>query len=267
MIIGNTWRGDNILEKQIEEAALLLLESQRPSVLTGAGISRESGIPTYRDDTDSYWANPAVRRLATVAGFHESPVEVWNFFQTMRALMEAAQPNAGHQALAELEEYVPGLPIITQNIDHLQERAGSTTVIHLHGLITQTRCSRYCQGVPSIVDEAHVSAQPSVKPPLCPFCGAFLRPHVTLFGEYLHSEPLNTAETVAHQTDLMLIVGTSGVVAPASEIPAQAKQSGAKLIEINPWPSAITPLADYWLPVSASEALPAMVSVCKKAFD
>lgn len=251
-----------IYDEVVTEIGVMLAESKRPSVLSGAGISRESGIPTYRGDSDSYWSNPEVRRLATVAGFYETPAAVWNFSQSLRRQMDAAQPNAGHYALARLESYLPGLPVITQNVDDLHERAGSSKVIHLHGLIKQNRCSRYCQGIPSLIDEKYLVDQRST-PPLCPHCGAFVRPHVMFFGEYLHAEPLQTAEYIAGQTDVMIVVGTSGVVAPASEIPQQAKHAGAKLIEINPEPTPLTSITDYWLPALASGVLPLIAAACQ----
>lgn len=253
-----------VSDELIAQIGIMLAESTRPSVLSGAGISRESGIPTYRGEPDSYWSNPAVRRLATVAGFHETPADVWNFFQSLRQQMGSAQPNAGHIALAQLENDLPGLPVITQNVDDLYERAGSSKVVHLHGLINRNRCSRYCQGIPSLLDEQYLTHQESV-PPLCPHCGAFVRPHVTFFGEYLHAEPIQMVEYIASQTDVMIVVGTSGVVAPASEIPHQAKNAGAKLIEINPEPTPLTPIADYWLAASTSDVLPRIAAACHNA--
>lgn len=247
----------------IETISQVLIASKRPSVLTGAGISRESGIPTYRSGDDARWSLPEVRRLATVAGMYESPVEAWNFFYALREQMCAAQPNAGHTALVELATLLPGLPIITQNVDDLHERAGSRAVIHLHGLITQTRCSRYCHGIPSIIEPSRIDTTSGLIPPHCPDCNALLRPHITLFGEYLHSQPIQTAEYICAQTDCLLVIGTSGIVAPASELPQQAKLHGATIIEINPQPSAITPLADYWLPASSGEALTAILKVCR----
>lgn len=231
----------------------MLSSCKHPSALTGAGMSRESGIPTYRDHSDSLWSNPEIRRLATVAGFHETPELVWEFFKAFRDKVKAAQPNSGHLALAQTAKYLSGLPIITQNVDDLHERAGSKHVIHLHGLLNQLRCSRYCQGVPSVIEG---DWEQDHQLPVCPFCGANLRPNITFFGEYLHSEPLQLAEYILQRTDLLIIIGTSGMVAPASEMPQTAKSNGAKLIEINLQPSMITPIADLWIEAPAGEVLP-----------
>ncbi|MBL8164157.1 MAG: NAD-dependent protein deacylase [Anaerolineae bacterium] len=236
----------------IERAAFLLSQCSQPSAFTGAGISKESGLPTYRDSSDALWNDPKIRRLATVAGLHETPDEVRRYFASFRAQVQAARPNAGHDALFELEAWSLGLPIITQNVDDLHERAGSRQVIHLHGNVLQDRCSRYCRGVPSVVETGEGVVT-------CPWCGAATRPNVTLFGEYVHGEPLSLATQVAEQTDLMLIVGTTGIVAPALDIPKTARQSGATLIEINPNPTAVTPLVDLAIPMSAGEALPLIV--------
>jgi NAD-dependent deacetylase len=191
----------------IARIGYLLSQSQRPSVFTGAGMSRESGLPIYRDSDDAQWHDPAIRRLATVAGFHETPDAVLAYFNTFRERVQATQPHLGHLALAELEMWLAGLPIITQNVDDLHERAGSKQVIHLHGNLMQDRCTRYCRGVPSVIDVRDTSTT-------CPLCGASRRPNVLLFGEYVHSDVFQQALRVADHSDLMLIIGTTGLVAP-----------------------------------------------------
>lgn len=242
----------------IEKIAHLLSHSRRPSVFSGAGMSHESGLPTYRESDDAQWSDPALRRLATVAGFHESPEAVIAYFNKFREKVQAAQPHAGHEALVELEEWSAGLPVITQNVDDLHERAGNKRVIHLHGNLMQDRCARYCQGVPSIIDVGNAL-------PTCPHCGAPRRPNVLLFGEYIHSNVFQEGLDVAIQTDLMLIVGTTGIVAPALEIPIRAKQAGARLIEINPQPTMLTSSVDLNIQLSAGEALPRIMQAFLQA--
>jgi NAD-dependent deacetylase len=243
----------------VNEATAVLASSQYPCVLTGAGVSRESGVHTFRD-ADGLWSQMDYRKVASVAAFHENPQGVWDFHEGFRALVNAASPNAGHIALVDLEAlYFPELPILTQNVDDLHERAGNTNVTHLHGLLKQNRCSRYCQGVPSVVDNSAIDWTTGEKPPRCPHCGALVRPHVTLFGEFLHSAPLRRMEQAVDKADLLIIIGTSGVVAPASEIAERAKSNGAKLIEINPQQSRLTPLVDMWIQMASGEALPEML--------
>lgn len=245
----------------VEEAAELLAGVNRPCVLTGAGMSRESGIPTFRDGKDSLWSQVDYRKVASVAALHENPQQVWDFHEGFRETVRLARPNAGHHALVDLERlFFPDMPILTQNVDNLHERAGSSIVTHLHGQLEYNRCSRYCRGVPSIVNQAEIDWSSGEKPPLCPYCGSMMRPYVIFFGEFLHSEPLKQAEKAINKADLLMIIGTSGVVAPASDMVEQAKKAGALLIEINPKPSAITSLVDLWIPKSCGEALPELVS-------
>jgi NAD-dependent deacetylase len=209
----------------IRKAAALIHSSVYPCVLSGAGVSRESGIPTFRD-SEGLWTRYDPRKLVSVAGFYENPQLVWEFFEMYRPLVAGAQPNAGHQAIARLEaQFFPNLPVITQNVDDLHERAGSQNVRHLHGLVSQNRCSRYCRGVPLIVEDQLINWSREEKPPRCPYCNAYVRPNVIFFGEFLHSQPVRRAQQAVDQADLMIIIGTSGVVAPASELPQQAKQS------------------------------------------
>jgi NAD-dependent deacetylase len=145
-----------IADEAIYEAATFLAASQYPCVLTGAGVSKESGIPTFRDE-DGLWSKMDHRKVASVAAFHENPQGVWDFHEGFRALVNIASPNVAHIALADLEAaYFPDLPILTQNVDDLHERAGSTNVTHLHGMLRQNRCSRYCRGVPSVVDNSEI---------------------------------------------------------------------------------------------------------------
>lgn len=247
------------LEDAIRNAADLLRSVQRPSVLTGAGVSKESGIPTFRDAMDGLWSQYNPMELASPFAFQRDPKLVWDFYEMRREKMRPAQPNSGHFALAALEKRYTALPIITQNIDDLHERAGSTGVIHLHGLIARNKCYAACQGEPTLIDVTTLAWDATNEPPRCPHCGAFVRPDVVWFGELLPPTALRAAKDVLHNTDLMLVVGTSGVVSPAAEMPYVAKEHGAKIVEINPYRSEITALADVWVEAPSGEALPRIV--------
>jgi NAD-dependent deacetylase len=256
------------LNALIKEAVGFIATSARPSVFSGAGMSQESGIATYRGAEDGLWTQYDIDEVATAFALHQNPRKVWEFFQKNRAVVNAAQPNAGHQALAALEAaYVCGLPIITQNIDDLHERAGSRQVIHLHGELMQNRCSRYCQGIGVTMPDDVPTIAPHAELPRCPHCAALLRPDVILFGEYLHGDVYEQAQAVASQTDVMLVIGTSGLVAPASKIPLSAQDHGATLIEINPQPSRITPNVDIFIPASAGQALPHLLHILEECLQ
>jgi NAD-dependent deacetylase len=247
----------------VERAAALLRAAQRPCVLTGAGVSRESGIPTFRDALEGLWAQYDPQQLATPIAFARDPKLVWDFYESRRERMRPAKPNGGHLALAQLERRYDTLPIITQNIDQLHEEAGSTHVIHLHGLIAHNKCSQACQGDPTPVDVSQLAGDET--PPRCPYCRAYVRPDVVWFGEYLPQDKLAAAKRVIHNTDLMLVIGTSGVVSPAAEMPFVAKQNGAAVIEVNPYESEITAIADVWLQAPSGEALPQVVAALERA--
>jgi len=238
----------------IKDAVGYIAASARLSVFTGAGMSAESGIPTYRDP-DGLWTTYNAQEIASAAALHDDPAGVWEFFRKQCVLIQQASPNAGHHALRQIETlFGQRLPIITQNIDDLHERAGSTSVVHLHGQWMTNRCSRYCQGIPSLVDISDEVIS-STALPTCPHCGAMVRPDVILFGEYLHGYVYEQAQAIAQRTDVILIIGTSGLVAPASKIPLTAQDHGATLIEINPQRTRITPNVDVYIPAPCAEVL------------
>lgn len=247
-------------ENLIQQAANLIRNSRHLTVLTGAGVSAESGIPTFREALSGLWEEYDPARLATRQAFEDDPKLVWNFYEYRRSLVRPAQPNPAHQALAALERRYPSMHIITMNVDDLHERAGSHNVIHLHGLIEANRCSANCQGAPTPVDISQIEWDHASGPPPCPYCGKPVRPDVVWFGEVLPSDALGKAHDAAQQTDLMLVIGTSGVVRPASDLPALAKRHGTKIIEFNPVESEITPLADLWLPAPSGETLPRVLA-------
>lgn len=244
----------------IQQAAQMIRSATSIAVLTGAGVSKESGIPTFRDALDGLWSQYDPTQLATPIAFIENPKLVWDFYQYRRDLMRPAQPNPGHYALAELERRYPGLFIITQNVDDLHERAGSKNIIRLHGSIARNKCFHNCQGDPTIVDVSQIAWEKEGGPPPCPHCGRWLRPAVVWFGEILPPGEFARAKEVLLMCDLMLVIGTSGLVSPAADMPRAARDHGAKIIEINPDYSMITRIAHLKLEGPSGEILPRVLA-------
>lgn len=242
----------------IQQAAEQLRQAQQVTVLTGAGVSKESGVPTFRDALDGLWARYDPQQLATVAAFQRDPKLVWEWYAYRRGMVQQAQPNPGHHALAALERHFPALTIITQNVDDLHERAGSHDVIHLHGNIAQSKCFDDCQGRPTLIDLTTLADQ-TASPPKCPHCGAFVRPDVVWFGETLPVDALNLAATLSQQVDVMLVVGTSGLVTPAATLPEVAHRAGAVIIEVNPDDTPLSPLAHIKLSGPSGAMLPRLL--------
>jgi NAD-dependent deacetylase len=246
-------------QERLERAAALVRACQRPVVLTGAGVSAESGVPTFRDASSGLWSRYDATELATPQAFQRDPDLVWRFYQHRRQITNPAQPNPGHTALAELEKFKPNLQIITQNVDGLHEAAGSTRIIRLHGRLSETKCSQNCKGDPTLIDlDAH-GLNSSQTAPRCPYCGARLRPAVVWFNELMPPTPLERAWQAVNQADLMLVVGTSGMVYPAADMPREAHDRGVPIIEINPKPTAHTAVADVLIVAPSGEALPALL--------
>jgi NAD-dependent deacetylase len=237
------------------DAALLsrLREAKLVTVLTGAGVSAESGVPTFRDALTGLWATFDPRDLATPSAFERNPRLVWDWYAARRAQVLGVAPNAGHMALARLEACVPDFLLATQNVDGLHARAGSAKLVELHGNIARVRCSREARIVKRWDDPA------DGLPPRCPACNAFLRPDVVWFEEMLPQDALERAERAAHACDLLLVVGTSGEVYPAASLPHYAKASGARVVEINLHETPLSALADDALRGPSAEVLPALV--------
>ncbi len=229
-----------------------LRDAERVVALTGSGISAESGVPTFREAQTGLWERYDPQQLATPEAFARDPRLVWEWYEWRRKLVSEAEPNAGHKVLAELERRVSSFTLITQNVDGLHERAGSRNVIELHGNILRSKCSR--EGRIAEPEEHDDSV-----PPSCPRCGAFLRPDVVWFGEMLPFGAFEAASEVARGCDVFLSIGTSSLVYPAAALPYEALESGAKLVEINPGETPLTPHADYSLRESAGKALPALL--------
>jgi NAD-dependent deacetylase len=222
--------------------------------LTGAGISAESGVPTFRDAQTGLWARYDPRELATPSAFARHPRLVWDWYAERRAKVASVQPNAGHFALTEIERRAPRFLLVTQNVDGLHARAGSHALVELHGNIARVKCSREGTVVAAWEDDDKNEA------PRCSHCGAYLRPDVVWFEEMLPAEALAQAEDAARACDLMLVVGTSAEVYPAAALPIEAKRNGATLVEVNPLKTPLSPLADFALRAPAGMALPALVA-------
>ncbi|HTX91011.1 MAG TPA: NAD-dependent deacylase [Anaerolineales bacterium] len=229
-----------------------LRSAQNVAALTGAGVSQESGLRTFRDPMDGLWAQYRPEDLATLDAFERDPELVWEFYAMRRLKGGQVQPNPGHYALAEIGRRIPYFSLITQNVDGLHQRAGSSDVIELHGNITRLRCSRDCGPVTEWKDDPK-------KIPRCPRCGANLRPDVVWFGEMLPEIELERAIEAARASRVFLSIGTSAVVHPAATLPILAKESGACLVEINPEKTPLTASADYFLQGKSGEILPELV--------
>jgi NAD-dependent deacetylase len=222
-------------------------------VLTGAGISAESGVPTFREAQTGLWAQYDPEELATSAAFKENPQLVWDWYAWRRQLLAAAKPNAGHIALAQLENIMPKLTLITQNVDGLHTLAGSQNVVELHGRINRMKC---------FANNHPVAHWQEVKPgpPTCPVCNSFLRPDVVWFGESLPMAALATAVNSSQTCDLFFSIGTSALVHPAASLPFSAIQNQIPLIEINPQSTPLTAYASYKLVGTAGEILPTLMA-------
>jgi NAD-dependent deacetylase len=226
--------------------------ARRVGVLTGAGISAESGIPTFRDAQSGLWARFRPEELATAAAFRRNPQLVWDWYEWRRGLVAGAAPNAAHLALARLQTLVPEFTLVTQNVDGLHQRAGSTDVLELHGNIHRSRC---------FVEDTVVDTWPDTgeRPPRCPACGAHLRPDVVWFGEALPPAALARADAVARECDVFFSIGTSAAVFPAAQLPMTALQGGATVVEVNKDPTPLTSAATFSLLGAAGTILPALI--------
>ena len=221
--------------------------------VTGAGISQESGIPTFRGK-DGLWRNYDAMKLATINAFYDNPKLVWEWYNERRKNIFSAEPNLGHKAIAELEKFVK-VVVLTQNIDGLHQRAGSTEVLELHGSIVKIKCT-VCDFKNEILTEFIRI------PPLCK-CGNILRPDVVWFGESLPQEIWQQAMIHASKCDVMIVVGTSLAVSPANTLPIYAKQNKATLIEINTEETIMSSDMDLSIRNTSVIALPEFVSIFK----
>ena len=236
-----------------EEISNNLKNSKNIVFVTGAGISQESGIPTFRGK-DGHWRKHDPMKLATIDAFYEDPHLVWEWYEDRRQNIRAAKPNLGHNAIAELEKFYK-VTVLTQNIDGLHQRAGSSRVFELHGSIIRIKCT--------VCDfQANITENFEEIPPKCN-CGNILRPDVVWFGESLPQDVWTNAMKEASLCDIMIIAGTSLVVSPANTLPTFAKQNNAILIEINPEETVMSNQMDITVRDTSSKILPQLVEFVK----
>lgn len=230
-------------------------EAQHVAVLTGAGVSAESGVPTFRDDASGYWAKFKPEEMASEAGYRKDSPYVWRWYEHRRAQIARVQPNAGHLALAQWAQQHPGrMTLITQNVDGLHQQAGSRDVLSLHGELRKNRwLNRRCA-------QCDLDNPTSGEPPHCPACGNLLRPAVVWFGESLPGATWAKAEQAAEECQLMLVVGTSGAVYPAAGLAKIARRTDSRVVIINPHASELDSVADHLIAMPSAQVLPLLFS-------
>ncbi len=244
------------MNELIQKAANHLHQAKHITVFTGAGISAESGISTYRDAQTGLWENHDPMLYATSIGFQLQPDTAWQWYLHRREVMKNAEPNPAHLQVARLQELKASTAIITQNIDDLHERAGSSHITHLHGDMFVNHCFANCQGTPTIIDPLLDSEE---LPPKCPHCDNFVRPGVVWFGEVLPVEAVREMKAQIAKTDLLLVIGLSGAITYG--VPEIVKNDNqGNVIEVNPNESGITPFADIFLQARAGEIMPSLIS-------
>jgi NAD-dependent deacetylase len=242
---------DQTRREGLAHAAAKLRSARRLVALTGAGVSAESGVPVFRGP-EGLWRSFRPEELATPEAFARDPCLVWEWYAWRREKVAACRPNAAHAALARLEARLPGFLLVTQNVDGLHAAAGSRRIVELHGSLWRVRCTR-CRAC-----ETDRRVPLPELPPRCSAagCGGPLRPDVVWFGEALPEAALGAAFAAAREAEVVLVVGTSSLVYPAAALPQLARSAGAFVIELNPEPTPLTPLADVSLRGKAAELLP-----------
>lgn len=229
----------------------------RVTVLSGAGISAESGVPTFRDDKNGLWARFDPYELSSTQGWQDNPERVWGWYLWRHYLVGTVAPNDGHRAIAAWQDYAE-VSVVTQNVDDLHERAGSAPVHHLHGSLFEFRCAScdmpYSGTLPEMTEPAL-----EVPPPLCPACGGLIRPDIVWFGEQLPEQPWQHAVEATLAADVMVVVGTSAIVYPAAGLADLALSRGTAVIEVNPEPTPLSDSATLSIREPASRALPGLL--------
>lgn len=236
----------------LEAAARALAGARKVVISTGAGISAESGVPTFRD-AGGLWSRVRIEDVATPEALRRNPRKVWEFYEGRRKNMQSVQPNPGHAAIAEMEGVFEEVVTITQNIDGLHQRAGSSDVLELHGSLWKAHCLERC----GAVEDPFPFPAPEIPPPCR--CGSVLRPSVVLFGEMLPDGAMHAAERHARECDVCLVVGTSGAVWPAAGIPLAAGDAGGTTVEVNPEDTELTRQVDIVLRGPSGELLPRLL--------
>jgi NAD-dependent deacetylase len=235
----------------LDTAVKALRNARHVCVLTGAGVSAESGVPTFRDAQTGLWARFRPEDLATPEAFVRDPARIWQWYEWRREFVRKAEPNAGHHALARLARRVPRFTLVTQNVDGLHQRAGSEHVIEYHGNLLRDRCS--AEGVVAPRSPLSVTGLPE-----CGRCGELLRPDVVWFGEPIPRAALLQADVAAAECDVFIAVGTAAAVYPAAGLAERARRAGATLVEINVEDTELSALADLVLRGPSGVVLPAL---------
>lgn len=240
-----------LAQKQLVD---VFVKAKRVFVFTGAGVSKESGLPTFRD-TEGTWRDFDPMTYATMEGFIQDPAQVWNMYRLRQRQISHAQPNPAHKIIALMEEYYPHFLLATQNVDDLHERAGSRKMVKMHGDAWLMRCLD--NGHVFDVRELDFPDEFTLETlPRCPVCDSICRPHIVWFGEYLDQEIMWSAIDAASNCDLMLMVGTSGEVSNGYGFCEYALGNGATVVEVNPSRGHLTCHAQFWIPEPAGVALP-----------
>ena len=237
----------------IDELVEILLNCRSCTVLTGAGMSAESGVPTFRGQ-EGLWKKFKPEELATMDAFMDNPKLVWEWYNWRRDLMNKVKPNPGHFALSELEELFDTFTLITQNIDGLHHAAGSKSILELHGNIHRNKCAN-CNCPISEDIEIDVDDIPA-----CELCGGRIRPDVVWFGEMLDNDIITNAFRMSEQAEVFFSIGTSALVHPAASLPMMAKRAGGTLIEINPEHTPLTEMTDFYVSARSGEFLSELVT-------
>jgi NAD-dependent deacetylase len=247
------------MEQELREISEVILSAKTVAALTGAGVSKESGIPTFRD-RDGLWSQYDMEKYASIQGLLDDPVEVWKWYRDRYMEAKKAQPNRGHIALAELEKILTSkgkdFAVITQNIDGLHRKAGSENVIEIHGSLYRARCMECGRKYP--MDEL-------VDGPLPPYCecGGLIRPDVVFFGEPLPDKEMAQALNYAEKSDVFMVLGTSAVVYPAAMLPYIARDAGAVIVEVNIEDTSVTEFANYVLRGEFEQVMPSILKNIK----
>jgi NAD-dependent deacetylase len=252
VVVGFLKRRNNPAMTIPAELVQRLATAKSVTVLTGAGVSPESGVPTFRDAQTGLWAKYSPEELATPRAFQRNPRLVWEWYEWRRKLVAGSKPNPAHFALVEMEGLFLRFHLITQNVDGLHQRAGSRRVIELHGNIMRTKCFDEGTLVSSWEHTGDV-------PPKCPACGGLLRPDVVWFEEPMPEAEMEQAAAASTTCDVFFSIGTSTVVYPAAALPSEALRSGAAMVEINPQPTPFTAQAHFALAGAAGVVLPELM--------
>ncbi|AXQ48214.1 NAD-dependent deacylase [Pseudomonas fulva] len=246
----------------LAKAADALRDAQHIMVFTGAGVSAGSGIPTFRDRLTGLWERQDPQRLETAKAFRENPALVWGWYLWRRQQVMQALPNAAHQAIHRLSGSGRSVTVVTQNVDDLHERAGNQDVLHLHGSLTLPKCFSCHRSVAGSLEFPSFPAEGAlIEPPRCRRCNGRLRPAVVWFGEDLPPGAWKTASRTARQCNVMLSIGTSGVVRPAADLPEMALASGAVVIHVNTLDVSMNGPKEIMLIGPAEKILPDLVAL------